>query len=114
MNKIADAITSAKDKASAEEAVKSLNTISDEIAAVAARMDKLKTPDDAELIRLDDKMKTASAAVGQKMNDAMPTIMTNEEVAVVIGPALQEFGVHMAEHEKVFKRFGKKNDEPAE
>ena len=113
MNKIADAISSSKDKASAEQATESLSAISDSIADVASRLDKLETPDDAELTRLDEKMKQASAAIGQKMNSSMPTIMGNQEVAAIIGPALQEFGKRMDEHEKVFQRFIKKKEAPA-
>ena len=56
LNHFGEAIVSAKDKASAEEAVKKLNVIGDEIAAIAARLDKLETPSDEEKERIEEKM----------------------------------------------------------
>ena len=50
-------------------------------------------------------MKTASMAIKQKMQ-TVGEIMSNQEVAAILIPALQNFGKRMAEQEKVFMRFG--------
>ena len=112
LNQYADIVLTVKDTATAEEAVTNLNTVADAIAAIAARLDKIEIPDEAANIAVDEKMKTASMAIKQKMQ-AAGEIMSNEEVAGILIPALQNFGKRMAEQEKVFMRFGsQKNKAP--
>jgi len=108
MNKLADVFSSAKDKESAEAAVTKIDAIADEFAAIAGRMDKLDTPTDEEKLALDAKMDKASDDMQKKMAGTMTTLMQNQEVAQILGPAMQKFGERMAEHDKVFERFGKK------
>ena len=111
-NQYADIVLTVKDTATAQEAVSNLNTIADAIAAIAARLDKIEIPDEAANIAVDEKMKTASMAIKQKMQ-AAGEIMSNQEVASILIPALQNFGKRMAEQEKVFMRFGsQKNKAP--
>jgi hypothetical protein len=105
LNQYADIVLAVKDTATAREAVTNLNTVADTIEAIAARLDKIETPDEATNIAVDEKMKTASMAIKQKMQ-AAGEIMSNEEVAGILIPALQNFGKRMAEQEKVFMRFG--------
>ena len=71
LNHFGEAIVSAKDKASAEEAVKKLNGIGDEIAAIAARLDKLETPSEEEKERIDEKMLSADKAMEKKMGEEL-------------------------------------------
>ena len=112
LNQYADIILAVKDTATAQEAVTNLNTVADAIAAIAARLDKIEIPDEAANIAVDEKMKTASMAIKQKMQ-AAGEIMSNEEVAGILIPALQNFGKRMAKQEKVFMRFGsQKNKAP--
>ena len=112
LNQYADIVLAVKDTATAQEAVTNLNTVADAIAAIAARLDKIEIPDEAANIAVDEKMKTASMAIKQKMQ-AAGEIMSNEEVAGILIPALQNFGKRMAEQEKVFMRFGsQKNKAP--
>ena len=112
LNQYADIVLAVKDAATAQEAVTNLNTVADAIAAIAARLDKIEMPDEAANIAVDEKMKTASMAIKQKMQ-AAGEIMSNEEVAGILIPALQNFGKRMAEQEKVFMRFGsQKNKAP--
>lgn len=112
LNQYADIVLAVKDTATAQEAVTNLNTVADAIAAIAARLDKIEMPDEAANIAVDEKMKTASMAIKQKMQ-AAGEIMSNEEVAGILIPALQNFGKRMAEQEKVFMRFGsQKNKAP--
>tara|TARA_B110000285_G_scaffold151220_1_gene168785 strand:- start:1694 stop:2347 length:654 start_codon:yes stop_codon:yes gene_type:complete len=112
LNQYADIVLAVKNTATAQEAVTNLNTVADAIAAIAARLDKIEIPDEAANIAVDEKMKTASMAIKQKMQ-AAGEIMSNEEVAGILIPALQNFGKRMAEQEKVFMRFGsQKNKAP--
>ena len=99
---------SATDKASAEAAVMKIDGVGDEIGKIAARMDKLETPSDEVKLALDAKMDKGKEAMDAKMKGAMGTIMQNEEVAGILGPAMEKFGKGMKEHDKVFERFGKK------
>ena len=108
MNKFADILLSAKDKASAEAAAKKLPMIGDEITAIAARMDKLDTPSEAVKIALDAKMEATEKAMEKRMGGFAETMGTNPEVAQIIGPAMQEFVINMNKNDKIFKRFGKK------
>jgi len=108
MNALADALMSATDKASAEAAVMKIDGVGDEIGKIAARMDKLETPSDEVKLALDAKMDKGKEAMDAKMKGAMGTIMQNEEVAGILGPAMEKFGKGMKEHDKVFERFGKK------
>jgi len=105
---LGDALVSAKDKASAEASVKQIEGVGDAMAAIATRMDKLETPSDEEKLALDAKMDKVQEGMEAKMGEAMKSLMANEEVAKIIGPAMQKFGERMSEHDKVFERFGKK------
>ena len=112
LNQYADIVLTVKDTATAEEAVTNLNTVADAITAIAARLDKIELPNEAANIAVDEKMKTASMAIKQKMQ-TVGEIMSNQEVAAILIPALQNFGKRMAEQEKVFMRFGsQKNKAP--
>ncbi len=112
LNQYADIVLAVKDTATAQEAVGNLDKVGDAIGAIAARLDKIEMPDEATNIAVDEKMKNASMAIQQKMQ-AAGQIMSNQEVAAVLIPALQNFGMRMAEHEKVFMRFGSQKDQPA-
>jgi len=103
LNHFGDAIVSAKDKASAEEAVKKLNVIGDEIAAIAARLDKLETPSDVEKERIEEKMLYADKARNH-MEGAMQAVMFDEKVSGIIAPAVGEFAARMKEHQAIFDR----------
>jgi len=109
LNQYAETVLSVKDTTTANAAIANLDVIGDAIGAIAARLDKIETPDEAANIAVDEKMKNASNAIKQKMQ-AAGQIMSNQEVAGILIPALQNFGMRMAEHEKVFKRFGSQND----
>lgn len=113
LNQYADIVLTVKDTATAEEAVTNLNTVADAITAIAARLDKIELPDEAANIAVDEKMKTASMAIKQKMQ-TVGEIMSNQEVAAILIPALQNFGKRMAEQEKVFMRFGSQKNKAAQ
>ena len=104
LNHFGEAIASAKDKASAEEAVKELSRTADEIAAIAARLDKLETPSEEEKERIDEKMLSADKAMEKKMGDAMQAAMFDEKVSSIIAPAVKEFGARMEQHNAIFDR----------
>lgn len=110
-NNLGEAMLSATDKASAEEAANRLSTIAGEIEVIAAGLDKLETPSDEERARLDDKMTNATNAMGEKMGGSMQAIMSNQEVAQIIGPAMMAFGSRMKDLDPVFERFGKNREQ---
>lgn len=99
-----EAIASAKDKASAQEAVKKLSRTADEIAAIAARMDKLETPSEEEKERIDEKMLSAGKAMEEEFEEAMQDAIFNEEVSGIIGPAVKKYYARMQEHNAIFDR----------
>lgn len=106
LNEYAGAVLSVSDKATAEAAVAKLTTIGDEIEAIAARLEKIELPDEATNIAMDEKMTKAGKEIQQKMQ-AASQIMSDNEIASIMIPALQKFGMRMAEQEKTFRRFGK-------
>jgi hypothetical protein len=113
LNEYAGAVLSVSDKATAEAAVAKLTTIGDEIEAIAARLEKIEVPDEATNIAVDEKMTKAGKEIQQKMQ-AASQIMSDNEIASIMIPALQKFGMRMAEQEKTFRRFGKQgSEEPA-
>ena len=112
LNQYADIVLAVKDTATAQEAVGNLDKVGDAIGAIAARLDKIEMPDEATNLAVDEKMKNASNAIKQKMQSA-GAIMSNQEVAGILIPALQNFGMRMAEHEKVFMRFGRQENKSA-
>lgn len=99
-----EAIASAKDKASAQEAVQKLSRTADEIAAIAARLDKLETPTEEEKERIEEKMLSADKAMEEKFEEAMQDAIFNEKVSGIIAPAAQEFIARMEEHIAIFDR----------
>ena len=103
LNHFGEAIVSAKDKASAEEAVKKLNGIGDEIAAIAARLNKLETLSEQEIERIEEKMLSADKARNH-MEGAMQAVMFDEKVSGIIAPAVGEFAARMKEHQAIFDR----------
>lgn len=113
LKEYADAVLSVTDKASAEAAVAKLTTIGDEIEAIASRLEKIEVPDEATNIAVDEKMTNAGNEIKNKMQ-AAGQIMSDNEIASIMIPALQKFGMRMAEQEKIFMRFGKQeSEEPA-
>ena len=99
-----EAIASAKDKASAQEAVQKLSRTADEIAAIAARLDKLETPTEEEKERIEEKLLSAGKAMEETMRDAMQAAMFDEEVSSIIAPALKELDARMEETNAIFER----------
>ena len=107
MGSLADALMSAKDKASAEASVTKIDSIGDNLADIAARLDKLETPSDEEKLALDAKMDKVTEAIKAKMKSGMPALMENAEVSQLLTPAMKRFGERMEANDKVFERFGK-------
>lgn len=114
INRFADTMISAKDKAAAEAAVIELGKVADDIANIASRMSKLETPGKDIRTGIYKKMNEAGQAVGQKLMANMEGIMNNEELANIIGPALMDFQAKMETHGKEFQRFGLEKEAPEE
>lgn len=108
MNALADALATAKDKASAEEAVKKIDGIGDAVDSIATRLDKLETPSEEGKKALNQKTDKAQEAMEKKMGGLIGAMMSNEEIGTVLGPAMEKFGERMEKHNPIFERFGKK------
>jgi hypothetical protein len=106
LNEFADAMISATDRATAEASVEKLGTVADAIADIAARINNLKTPDEATRTRLREKMMQANQALDQRLIANMQNMMNDEELSNIMGPALMEFQSKLSAHEKTFNRLG--------
>ncbi len=108
MDELAEAIATAKDKESAENAAETIGTIGDDFAAIVERLDALDEPSDEVKKQIDKKMDDAMEGKQEKMMTAMQSISSNQEVMVIISKAIQGFGEKMKDAEATFKKFGKK------
>ena len=107
-----DAMLSAKDKATADEASKKIFSIGDDIAAIAARLDKLETSSDEERRQLLDKSEVAFKLFIQKANSpAMGDILNNPEILQALAPAREHFSRSMQKFGIVFGRFSNSSAE---
>lgn len=107
-----DAMLSAKDKATADEASKKIFSIGDSIAAIAARLDKLETSSDEEKRQLLDKSEVAFKLFIQKANSpAMGDILNDPEILQALAPAREHFSRSMQKFGIVFGRFSNSSAE---
>ena len=87
-----ETMMSAKDKASAEEAVKKLENIFIEMESVKARMVKLDPPSQEDMKRLDEKL---NQAINEETCNSLLENMNNQEIANILGPAMWKFEARM-------------------
>ena len=107
-----DAMLSAKDKATADEASKKIFSIGDNIAAIAARLDKLETSSDEEKRQLLDKSEVAFKLFIEKANSpAMADILDDPEILQALAPAREHFSRSMQKFGIVFGRFSNSSAE---
>lgn len=107
-----DAMLSAKDKATADEASKKIFSIGDSIAAIAARLDKLETSSDEEKRQLLNKSEVAFKLFIEKANSpAMGEILNDPEILQALAPAREHFSRSMQKFGKVFGRFSNSSAE---
>lgn len=107
-----DAMLSAKDKATADEASKKIFSIGDNIAAIAARLDKLETSSDEEKRQLLDKSEVAFKLFIEKANSpAMANILDDPEILQALAPAREHFSRSMQKFGIVFARFSNSSAE---
>jgi len=107
-----DAMLSAKDKATADEASKKIFSIGDNIAAIAARLDKLETSSDEEQRQLLDKSEVAFKLFIEKANSpAMANILDDPEILQALAPAREHFSRSMQKFGIVFGRFSNSSAE---
>lgn len=107
MGELADAVSSAKDKDSAEAAAKKIDEIGDEFVAIAKRLEALGDPSDEDKKLVEEKMDKAEKEMRGKMADGMKDMMKNPEAAKIIGEAMEKFGKKMDDAEKIFEKYGK-------
>ena len=104
---LAEAVGSAKDKESAEKAAKEIDTIGDEVLAIAERMKDLPEPSEDEKKRIEEKMKTANNGMQEKMTSAMTGLASDLEAFKIIGEAMVSFGQKVEKAQETFDKFGK-------
>ncbi len=107
MDELVAAIETAKDKDSAEKAATEIDKIGDEFVAIAKRLDALGEPSEEDKKLVEEKMEKSQDGNSDKMSAAMKSIMTNPEVGMIIGKAMEGFGKKMEEAEKTFEKYGK-------
>lgn len=107
-----DAMLSAKDKVTADEASKKIFSIGDNIVAIAARLDKLETSSEEEKRQLLDKSEVAFKLFIQKANSpAMGDILNDPEILQALAPAREHFSRSMQKFGIVFARFSNSSAE---
>lgn len=110
LHQYADTVLAVVDEATAQEAAGKLDGIAEAIGNIAGRMSELETPNDATNVAVDEKMKNAGLAIKEKMQSAGQTL-SDPKIAAILIPAMQKFGIRMAEHQRTFMRFGKNKDQ---
>lgn len=110
LHQYADTVLAVEDEATAQEAAGKLDGIAEAIGDIAGRMGELENPDDATNVAVDEKMKNAGMAIKEKMQ-SMGDTMSDPKIAAILIPAMQKFGIRMAEHERTFMRFGKNKEQ---
>ena len=95
INNIGDAFDSAKDKASGEAFVKTMDTIGDELESISARMAKLEDPSDAEASRIQEKVEKSTQKFSDQFKSFFVRFMQNDELGENVGSAMTEFQARM-------------------
>jgi len=108
LNEFAGILEKAKDKASAEKAKEDLKALGDKFQKVGARARKLGEPGKDTEEALKKKYMPEMEKAQKRLNEAAQNLAKNPEVAVILGPALQEFAKKMME---AMPRPGKKGPE---
>ena len=110
MNAMADAMSSVKDKESAEAAAKKIEEIGDEMEDIAKRMEALGDPSDEDKKLVTEKVEAAQKAMGEKMAKSGGEMATDPEAGKIMMEAMKKFGERMKETEKTMKKFETKED----
>ena len=108
MNVLVDALTSATDKASAEASAAKISKLSEDFSTMVKRFEKVEKPNEKEQKALTEKMTKSHKVMEQKMQGAMINLVSNQEAAAIIMPAMMEFAQKMAKHNDILGQFGGK------
>ncbi|MBT8044376.1 MAG: hypothetical protein KJO79_05440 [Verrucomicrobiae bacterium] len=106
MNELVAAISSAKDKESAEQAASKIDAIGDELVDIAARLDALGDPSEDDKKMIKEKMETAKEENNKKLTEAMTAAMGNTDAREVLMKAMDSFSKKMKEVDATYKKFG--------
>ncbi len=107
LNRMPEAMSSIKDKESAQAAADVIKEVGTELEDIAARLEKLDVPSDEEKKRIDKKIEDGIAGGDEKMGNLDPKVMADPEIQKIIGEAMQSFGETMKKVEPIFKKYGK-------
>jgi len=113
INNLGDAFDSARDKASGEAFVKKLALIGDEIEAISARMEKLETPSDEDIARIQEKMQNSTKKFNDQFGSFFVRFMQNDELGENVGSAMTEFQKRMDKLPEFLGPGNNNNDTPA-
>ncbi len=113
INNIGDAFDSAKDKASGEAFVKTMDTIGDELESISARMAKLEDPSDAEAARIQEKVEKSTQKFSDQFKSFFVRFMQNDELGENVGTAMTEFQARMDKLPDFLSPDGKQKEVPS-
>lgn len=114
VNRVPEAMSSIKDKESAETAAKTIGDVGDQLVSIAGRMEKLDVPSDEEKKRIDKKIEDGIAGGDEKMGSMDPKVMADPEIQKIIGDAMKGFMEKMKKAEETFKKYGKDSNKGSE
>jgi hypothetical protein len=98
MEKMANAVASVKDKASAEKAVAEMKAVAEELKKIAARAKAVGKPSAEVKAKIDAKMKPRQQAVEKQMVTAQTNLAAaGPEAAAILQKGMMELGQTMME-----------------
>lgn len=105
MERMATAVSSVTDKASAEKAVAELKSVGEEMKKLAEKAKAMKDPSAEVQAKIDAKMKTKQEEIQKKMMGMQATLAkAGPEAATILMGGLAEFGKVMEEAGKAFSK----------
>ncbi|NWK55600.1 hypothetical protein HW115_08250 [Verrucomicrobiaceae bacterium N1E253] len=108
MHRFADTLAAVKDKESATQAGEKIDTIYEELEALAARFDKLEDPSPEEKKQLKEKMDKVESELDTKLSESFQSFKDNTEVMETLKPIMKNFKERMDKLEPTFEKFGVK------
>ena len=109
MDRMANAVLSVTDKATADKAVAELLSVADDLKKIAAKAKGLGQPSDEIKAKIEAKMKAKTEEIQKKMETVPASLAkAGPEAAEVLGKGMEKFGAAMEEVGKAFEEADKK------
>ena len=103
MNALADAMSTVKDKESAEVAAKKVDEITANLEDIAKRLEALGEPSEDDKNLMMEKLQSAEKGIREKMIQSGDAMRSDPEIAKIIMEAMNKFGERMSELDKTMK-----------